>query len=353
MRRLIRKLTQFEFGDTPEKIEASRQLFLTYFFAIVGSVFLIPLGLASVWSQRYFLGLLLLTCAAVFLWLLRFTRNPANMGRLRATVCGLISLLSLYLILWGGVEGTGVYYTFALCMLIVSFAGPRAGPWVALVFLVVLSLGLYSKYSGFYPYLHSQKLRIILGIGLTFMMMTILEWMRMASYGALSAQSENLKQTSVTDALTGLLNRNGLKEGLARWQHEQFPAVLALIDIDHFKAINDRHGHHVGDQALVVVSQIFRRHTKGRDLIARWGGEEFALVLAASTKDNMLKVLNDIRETLQSTQIQQGNTSFTLGFSAGVSELTSLGDWKFAMNLADKHLYMAKAAGRDRFIADE
>src|SRR5690606_24866011 len=106
MRRLIRKLTQFEFGDTPEKIEASRQLFLTYFFAIVGSVFLIPLGLVSVWSQRYLLGFLLLTAAAVFLWLLRFTRNPANMGRLRATVCGLISLLSLYLILCGGVEGT-------------------------------------------------------------------------------------------------------------------------------------------------------------------------------------------------------------------------------------------------------
>lgn len=350
MNKGLQRITTFDFGGSPEKIESSRQIFLIRFVAIFGSVFLLPLGLNSIIESRYWLGIILIISAVVFMSLLFFAKKPEHLIKLRFTYCSLISLLTLYLVFTGGALGTGIYYTFSLCMVIISFAGHKHGLWIAGLLLTLLSVGLYSNFDWLYPYDDSHKIRMVLGISLIFMMMLIFEWMRMRSYDALSIQSEDHKHGAFTDSLTGIYNRLGLEQNLRELQQNDYPVVFALIDIDHFKSINDSYGHHAGDIALISLVQVFRQHIKGKDLLARWGGEEFVLVFTNDNIKNMVKVLNDVRIALKVNVIEYGQSRFTLNFSAGVCIITDKNDLHRGFVVADKRLYTAKKAGRDQIV---
>ncbi|MES1196781.1 MAG: GGDEF domain-containing protein, partial [Steroidobacter sp.] len=98
----------------------------------------------------------------------------------------------------------------------------------------------------------------------------------------LDAHTQQLEEKTRTDALTGAFNRQGVDEalrvGLGEWRRQKKPLSLVLMDIDHFKKINDQHGHALGDYVLAEVSQIVKAHIRSNDLFARWGGEEFLLV---------------------------------------------------------------------------
>ena len=350
MMKWSQRILAFEFGGTPSQIEASRQIFLIRFFAIVGSFFLIPLGLHSILEDRYPLAAVLLLSAFVFLGLLYFSKKSQYLVQLRCIYTALIGVLTLYLILSGGAMGTGIYYTFALCMLIIAYSGHKHGLWIAGVILAIMSLVLYVDNDWFYSYESHHKLRMVLGVSLIFMMMLLFEWMRMRSYDALSVQSEDHRHSAITDALTGIYNRAGLEKNFNEWGENEFPAVAAVIDIDHFKVINDTHGHSAGDLALIAITQIFRQHIKGKDLLGRWGGEEFVLVFANSNKDNMAKVINDIRDALKLHLIEYGQSRFSLNISAGISCVQDSKSLGRALVVADERLYMAKKTGRDRVV---
>jgi diguanylate cyclase len=173
----------------------------------------------------------------------------------------------------------------------------------------------------------------------------------------LTDELTRVRLLSLTDELTGLPNRRAfmrrLEDEVARVQRYGFPLSFVLIDLDHFKSVNDEHGHAAGDEVLRVYSRnilsIFRHH----DMVARYGGEEFAVLLPNTDSDGTIRALNKVRRRANETRWQSnGTVSDVPSFSAGVS-LYKPGESAGAfIERADKALYRAKRLGRNRIELD-
>jgi diguanylate cyclase (GGDEF)-like protein len=156
-----------------------------------------------------------------------------------------------------------------------------------------------------------------------------------------------------TDPLTGLANRRRLVEAMDRLTRisERYsnPLSVAVIDLDHFKSVNDEHGHPAGDAVLVGFARLLAGAFRGEDVVARWGGEEFFVALYGAPRDQAAGRLEQVLKQLQALPFQGRDRSFTASFSAGVAEYPSDGDDLHALyQAADQALYRAKEAGRAR-----
>lgn len=165
----------------------------------------------------------------------------------------------------------------------------------------------------------------------------------------LSELNQWLKTTASTDPLTGLPNRLFLDQTLeaevARARRHAFPMAVMILDIDHFKHINDRYGHQAGDRVLRELAQLLQQHKRRSDCIARWGGEEFVLV-APHTDLRLALVIGDrLRMRVEGHQF---SVSDQLSISMGVTEYRSPESVESLMSRADKALYHAKENGRNR-----
>jgi diguanylate cyclase (GGDEF)-like protein len=173
----------------------------------------------------------------------------------------------------------------------------------------------------------------------------------------LTDELTRVRLLSLTDELTGLPNRRAfmrrMEDEVARVQRYGFPLSFILMDLDHFKAVNDELGHAAGDEVLRVYSKnilsIFRHH----DMVARYGGEEFAVLLPNTDSDGAVRALNKVRRRASETRWQvNGTVSKVPTFSAGVS-LYKPGESASAfIERADKALYRAKHLGRNRIELD-
>ena len=166
------------------------------------------------------------------------------------------------------------------------------------------------------------------------------------------AAESRLKDAANTDVLTGLLNRRAFLEMLeTRWQQVcagEGICSLAIFDIDRFKAVNDLYGHAVGDLALRTFADTVRSTLRGADMIARIGGEEFALLLWNADVDAAAVVAERLRGEVAKTPIRSSSGHcFSITVSVGVAELLASADASVAMNAADEALYSAKGAGRN------
>jgi diguanylate cyclase (GGDEF)-like protein len=162
-----------------------------------------------------------------------------------------------------------------------------------------------------------------------------------------------LSRLALTDQVTGLANRRGGEEALARevarTRRSGSPLSLVLFDIDRFKRINDEAGHAVGDRVLRGISEILSASQRGSDLAMRWGGEEFLVLLPDVGLTGARIFAERVRENVQNMVIQDAGR---ITVSAGVSELNGDEDPAVALARADANLYRAKAAGRNRVEAD-
>ncbi|MGB5304835.1 MAG: GGDEF domain-containing protein, partial [Gammaproteobacteria bacterium] len=173
----------------------------------------------------------------------------------------------------------------------------------------------------------------------------------------LSDELTRVRQLSLTDELTGLANRRAfmrrMEDEVARVQRYGFPLSFVLMDLDHFKAVNDEFGHAAGDEVLRVYSRniltIFRHH----DMVSRYGGEEFAVLLPNTDSDGAVRALNKVRRRVTETRWQtNGTMSQVPTFSAGVSLYKPGESANAFIERADKALYRAKRLGRNRIELD-
>ncbi|MEO6138884.1 MAG: GGDEF domain-containing protein, partial [Luteimonas sp.] len=179
---------------------------------------------------------------------------------------------------------------------------------------------------------------------------------------ALATALERLKELSSHDELTGLHNRRHLMEILDQQQeralrHDE-PFVLCILDLDHFKRINDTHGHGVGDEALRGFSERIRAHMRGMDIIGRgdnsestfgrYGGEEFLLVLPYAEDASASACVERLRKAINATPFPTSAGELAITFSAGVAQYRKGETIAAMLDRADAALYRAKAEGRDR-----
>lgn len=166
---------------------------------------------------------------------------------------------------------------------------------------------------------------------------------------ALRVQTKLFQVMAQRDPLTGLLNRKGLGDELTVLSQGDdaalFPLSLVFVDIDHFKTINDRHGHTVGDEVIKDVAHLVKENIQRHDLLARWGGEEFLIVCPKTAAGEAAVIAERLRAIVGERQWPQG---LRVTSSFGITELVAGEDLDAGIRRADEAMYCAKKGGRDR-----
>jgi len=159
------------------------------------------------------------------------------------------------------------------------------------------------------------------------------------------------------DPLTNTLNRRGLQMAFeresARAKRQQIPLSLTMLDLDHFKKINDEHGHEVGDTVLCHIASLLKSALRAEDIVARFGGEEFVILMPGTSAPATIDVLQRIQLRLQAMPCRIGTVSLRPTFSAGVTIWQPGHDLERSITDADQALYRAKREGRNRIVLDE
>jgi diguanylate cyclase (GGDEF)-like protein len=166
-----------------------------------------------------------------------------------------------------------------------------------------------------------------------------------------------LRSFMVRDSLTGLLNHTAIKDQLdsevARAKRLTKPLSFAMIDIDNFKRVNDTFGHPVGDRVIKNLSRLLKQRLRASDLIGRYGGEEFAVVLVDADGSAALKVLDTIRNDFSQLSLVADGKEFSVTFSCGIADVKQFPDSNRLCDAADKALYKAKRAGRNQVVLSD
>ncbi len=159
------------------------------------------------------------------------------------------------------------------------------------------------------------------------------------------------------DALTGARSRLAyeemLQQELSRWERYRDGFSLAVLDIDHFKRINDRFGHAVGDKALQIVARMMLKTIRKTDFLFRTGGEEFVLLLPKTPLDKAAPVVEKIRASVGGANFRYKDQRVSISLSAGVTEVKPGDDGTALFERADRALYQAKRQGRDRLVVSQ
>jgi len=174
----------------------------------------------------------------------------------------------------------------------------------------------------------------------------------------LAAANRKLETMAMTDALTGLPNRrsalNRLKEEVSESLRHKTPLSCIMIDIDHFKLINDGYGHDIGDRVLKKIADIFGTTARSYDMVSRIGGEEFLVICARSTLSESRQLAERLRQAIHTLRISLEEhtiqTTISLGVASWHEDMSSGEDMTKA---ADRALYRAKQRGRDRVEIEE
>ncbi len=171
---------------------------------------------------------------------------------------------------------------------------------------------------------------------------------------SLKEKAGEFEQLSVTDALTGLLNRRYIEERLMeeikRSNRHGFPMSFMMLDVDHFKTYNDGFGHPAGDEALKLVGHVIRETLRGADVAARFGGEEFSILLPQTTADEAAAIAERIRANVEEANFRHRKVTISIGIASCSADLCTSAN---IVSAADKALYEAKHRGRNTVISFE
>lgn len=344
------------FGDR----EYSYQRYLAALFGLIGSVIALVMGINSILIDLYVLAGALL--AASFLLFLSFSLLISakyvryhNMMKYMA----LTALLSLgvYLIYSGGVSNSGPLWIYIFPSVIFAFCGLKVGIMINLIFSVILMVMLYTPNGYFLATLYpvAFKSRLVLAFLTTVALSAFYEAARHSSYLKMARLKAKFEQESQIDELTRLPNRRGMRKKLRAAYHKAITTnqvfTLAVFDIDHFKNVNDCFGHEIGDEVLKHVSDVLRNGLRKQDVLSRWGGEEFLLLLPDTNGEEAFLLLEEMRKLIAASHYDQANEAITITFSIGYCEMSDAASLSEMIHLADISLYKAKQTGRNKVLA--
>ena len=266
----------------------------------------------------------------------------------------LITVLFTYLAIHAVEDGSAIIWLFAYPPIIFYISESRVG--------VLACSGGFAAVSRLFSPLgdllfeppHSASFRITMVAVLGFEMVTcyILDQSRRRSKLGLLKLAAEFEYAAKHDALTGLANRREALEQLdieyQRYLRNARSFSVLLMDIDLFKSVNDNYGHHVGDELITLVARTLREQCRKVDTLARWGGEEYLVLLPETTTEEAMSSANRIREafSVRSVSTEQGQVQATI--SVGVASIRGSESIDRLLQRADEALYRAKSEGRNR-----
>ncbi len=170
-------------------------------------------------------------------------------------------------------------------------------------------------------------------------------------------RSKDLRYLMERDSLTGLLNHSNFKDNLYREILRAYRTgsqlSYAMIDLDHFKNVNDTHGHLTGDTVLKSLAYLLQERLRKTDIIGRYGGEEFGVILTNTTPENAAVVMNEIRKRFANIKHRSVNSKFYVTFSCGIASFPEYNKAETITSASDNALYKAKDSGRNCVVIAE
>ncbi len=326
-------MTQGRPGSEDDLLARERERVM-YALSLMAIVFLVPLAINDLLKGRWPLSIALLTVVAAFAadgWAIRARKPPPVPYALLLVPIAATITLSL------ATQGViGAFWCYPV-VLFLYFVLSRPGAAVCSVALLLVASGMV------YHYLTMRiTVRFVVSLTLTIFMVDTIQ-------SIIRQLQRRLLQQAITDPLTGAFNRRHmatrLEEARETSRRSGAPVSLLVIDIDHFKRINDEHGHEAGDTVLRGVVSIARGRARKVDLVFRMGGEEFVLLLPDTAEAAALAVAEDLRRTIEGAALLDGRPVTASIGVGGLQPADSVDSW---LKGADAALYAAKDGGRNR-----
>ena len=336
-------------ADLAPERRRSYQIFIhVYLFAIATHVSFIPIFAAL---DIAVLMLLNLACIAANIVAIALHRHGRRTQALLIKLGAVIILVIAAGMMLGDETGCEYFFFVLLFEVLISDLTRRLK---LLLSALVISLILATEHLlfgtlGNWPYSDlSRELLFSLNVVATFVLFTFI----VLQVYAITETTERRFRTDAThDSLTGVLNRRAVLDKVERyWQAEQ-PFALLLLDADHFKCINDNHGHSVGDEVLRHLAQLLGNTLREDDFIGRVGGEEFLVVLPDTTLEDALSVAARLRNELARSPCRLESLDLGVTLSMGLALSSEADELRDVVDLADRRLYLAKSSGRNQLFA--
>lgn len=337
--------------------DRSRRFHLNALVGLSGSVFLLTYGANALLNGSRLLSMPLFATAFLVLasLVLMYLRNNHRIAEYAISLA-VVSMFA-FLIATGGVDNTGPLWCYPLTLIILLLQGFKRGLFAVVLLLLIATFLLYVPDLSFVTgeYSDNFKSRFIgsfVGLAMMSLIYEYLRWHSNRSYVAISAE---LDRASRTDELTGLANRRDMQQRLVaasqRYSEQSQPFAIIMADLDHFKVINDRFGHALGDELLVEVGRCLSSGVRQQDTVARWGGEEFMILLPQASGAQAALVAEKLRVAVRGVLLSAPEFDRTISASFGVSCCTSHADLDGLLADVDRKLYEAKGRGRNRVVA--
>lgn len=347
------KASQNSIGDVVQ----NRGYQLIYLVGGFGSAFLLAFGVNALVGGHVFRATILLATALITLLSMLEMRYSRKLSHGAHGISIAVVLVFVYLIVSGGEDGTGPLWCYPLTLIMMLLQGFRRGV-VALSGLLLLILVLF-----FVPdlpfavadYSLTFKIRFVASFVALSIMVSIYEYLRCKSQLDYQSVSRDLAKASRTDMLTGLFNRREMQERLdeeyARYQRTGDAFSVIMLDLDFFKHINDKYGHMVGDELLKAVSGLLSEGVRKQDVVARWGGEEFLVLLPATRLEQAVQVAEKLRQSIDRLDLKNTGVCESITVSLGVQCVQESGGLGELLAQADRLLYEAKRRGRNQVVS--
>lgn len=337
--------------------EANRQAVIINLFSFVGLSLTFLLGINALVDQRMALTLALWMASALF-FAAHLLHSYAPIGKTIAANLLMLCLmgLSVYLVYTGGFKGTGPLWIYLVPPVALAFKGLRLGLRDTGLFILCVGLILYYPENQLNAAIYTPefKSRLLLSFLTVTFLFAFYEYSRQQTFRSMQRLSRKFEQQAKQDQLTKLPNRRGMLESLKyeyhRSQRSQRPMTLLLVDVDHFKLINDSHGHDIGDRVLQQLAEVLSNSMRKQDIAARWGGEEFLIMLPETNQLEAATLAERLRQAVAAYPFTTDDSTIRVCISGGLCEVQLEGSIERAISLADKRLYQAKDAGRNRII---
>ncbi|MBU2869810.1 GGDEF domain-containing protein [Colwellia sp. E2M01] len=261
-----------------------------------------------------------------------------------------------YLVFSGGVENTGPLWIYIVAPVSLFIHGLKRGLIDITVFMIIISaimfipneLIIHAQYSTEF------KLRLIYSFLTVTSLSALYEYSRGQSFKHILELTKQYQQLAHYDQLTQLSNRRDalriLQQERVRITRNKEPLSIIICDIDHFKKVNDQHGHNAGDAVLKDLAKLFTDSIREQDCVARWGGEEFLFILPQTLAINANNIAKKIQNKLEHHIVTYQGKSIKVTVSIGISQFKAEQSIDEVINRADKYLYQAKNAGRNQIF---
>ena len=335
-------------------VEERKKIIITTSFMLVSIVILIVFGIDNFIDHNIELALVICIFTAIFFLNYVYLIITGDYRKSALVIVLVMLALSLYLLITGGNRNTGPLWCYLLPIIVYYILGLRIGTIVLLIFLPLVYFILFVPShellkAGYDPVFSTRYFGSLITVAITAF---IYEYTRQEGRRELIALNLRLDRLSQTDDLTNLANRRAMlrqiSHEIGRHERHQRPFCILVGDIDFFKEVNDQFGHECGDQVLINVAHTLENNTKKQDIAARWGGEEFLILLPETDLSQGKLSAERLRAAIEQLETKYNGHIIKVTMSFGISEFKDGQSYNSIIQEADDLLYKAKQSGRNR-----